>query len=89
MNPLNQEEIAQMSDEELIEREATLHDKIYGHLTVYSTSDLRSHERLLDEMFERGMDVNPIEHRREDKALYPNKDVVRFERRTFDVTKSG
>lgn len=45
MNTLNRNEIAELSDESLIER---------------------------------GMDVNPIEHRREDKNLYPERDVVRF-----------
>lgn len=78
MTRIPRDEIAQMTDEELVEKEDDLRDTIYGHLSVYSTGDLRTHEDVLDEMFERGMDVNPIEHRDENKNLYPEKDVVRF-----------
>jgi len=64
--------VDEMSDTELEQKRQDLHADIYGHLTCYSTTDLRQHEAVLQEMHDRGLGVTPIQHRDEDKNVNPN-----------------
>lgn len=64
--------VNEMTERELEAKREKLHQKIYGKATVYSTSDLRAHEAVLEEMDSRGMGVTPIEHRAESRNRAPD-----------------
>jgi len=65
-------DVTEITDSELEQERQELHNDIYGHLTVYSTSDLRRHEAVLEEMESRNLGVTAIKHRAEDKNVSPD-----------------
>lgn len=58
-----EEELAEMSDDELKEDEAVLNDMVFGYLKCYSTTDMRNLELVRWEMDERGLDLPPLGER--------------------------